>query len=103
MSRPRHSLDLSLYLVTSSDLLPSNTTLAGHVEAAIRGGVSIVQLREKNLDTGPFVRLAKEVHEVTKKYRIPLLINDRVDVALAAGCEGVHIGQSDLGGNEVSD
>ncbi|KAF8428738.1 Hydroxyethylthiazole kinase family-domain-containing protein [Tirmania nivea] len=96
MSRPRRPLNLSLYLVTSSNLLPRNTTLAKHVEAAIRGGVSIVQLREKNLDTGPFVKLAKEVHGVTKKYRIPLLINDRIDVALAVGCEGVHIGQSDL-------
>ncbi|RPB25903.1 HK-domain-containing protein [Terfezia boudieri ATCC MYA-4762] len=92
----RHTLDLSLYLVTSSDLLPSNTTLAKHVEAAIKGGVSIVQLREKNLDTGAFIRLAKEVHGVTKKHSVPLLINDRVDVALAVGCEGVHVGQSDL-------
>jgi len=103
MSRPRPPLDLSLYLVTSSDLLPSNTTLAEHVEAAIKGGVSIVQLREKELDTGPFVRLAKEVHGVTKKYRVPLLINDRIDVALAVGCEGVHVGQSDLGEDGVSD
>ena len=103
MSHPRIPLDLSLYLVTSSDLLPSNTTLVKHIEAAIKGGVSIVQLREKKLDTGPFVRLAKEVHAVTKKYGVPLLINDRVDVALAVGCEGVHVGQSDLGENGISD
>lgn len=97
MHSSRPPLDLSLYLVTSSDLLSSDTTLAKHVEAAIKGGVSVVQLREKKLDTGPFVRLAKELHAVTQKYGVPLLINDRVDVALAVGCEGVHIGQDDLG------
>lgn len=97
MSRPRPPLDLSLYLVKSSDLLPPNTTLAEHVEASIKGGVSIIQLREKKLDTGPFVKLAKEIYAVTQKYGVSLLINDRVDVALAVGCEGVHIGQDDLG------
>ncbi|KAF8472046.1 Hydroxyethylthiazole kinase family-domain-containing protein [Kalaharituber pfeilii] len=89
-------LDLTLYLVTSSDLLPSNTTLAKHVEAAIKGGVSIVQLREKEAPTREFVKLGREVHAVTKKYKVPLLINDRVDVAVAVGCEGVHLGQDDM-------
>ncbi|KAF3937570.1 hypothetical protein ABW19_dt0207839 [Dactylella cylindrospora] len=90
------ALDLSLYLVTSSDLLPPGATLESHVEAAIKGGVTIVQLREKKLDTRPFIDLGKRIHAVTRKYGVPLLINDRVDVAMAVGCEGAHIGWDDM-------
>lgn len=60
-------------------------------------GVTIVQLRDKTNDTGELIRIAKLLHAVTKPKGIPLLINDRVDVALAAGVEGVHIGQDDIG------
>ncbi|KAF3922861.1 hypothetical protein AA313_de0202960 [Arthrobotrys entomopaga] len=88
--------DLSLYLVTSSSLLPPGATLESHVEAAIKGGVTIVQLREKTLDTAPFINLGKRIHAITKKYGVPLLINDRVDVAQAVGCEGAHIGWDDM-------
>ncbi|KAL7272215.1 thiamine biosynthetic bifunctional enzyme [Rhizina undulata] len=93
-SRPK--LDLVLYLVTDSSLLPPNTTLASHVESAIKGGVTIVQLREKKLETAAFIALAREIHAITKAAEVPLLINDRVDVALAVGCEGVHIGWKDI-------
>jgi len=55
-----------------------------------------VQLRDKKSDTGELVRIAKELHKVTKPAGVPLLINDRVDMALAAGVEGVHVGQDDL-------
>ncbi|KAJ6263701.1 hypothetical protein Dda_2270 [Drechslerella dactyloides] len=89
-------LDLSLYLVTSSSLLPAGRSLEDTVEAAIKGGVTVVQLREKTLDTRPFVDLAKRIHAITRPLGVPLLINDRVDVALAAGCEGVHIGWDDI-------
>ncbi|KAF3925167.1 hypothetical protein ABW20_dc0102038 [Dactylellina cionopaga] len=89
-------LDFSLYLVTNSSLLPPGASLESHVESAIKGGVTIVQLREKTLDTAPFITLGKRIHAVTKKYSIPLLINDRVDVALAVGCEGAHIGWDDM-------
>ncbi|EWC47164.1 hypothetical protein DRE_03533 [Drechslerella stenobrocha 248] len=89
-------IDLSLYLVTSSSLLPPGRTLEATVEAAIKGGVTVVQLREKALDTRPFIDLARRIHAITKSYDVPLLINDRVDVALAVGCEGVHIGWDDM-------
>jgi thiamine-phosphate diphosphorylase len=86
----------SLYLVTDSGLTHPSRTLVQTVEEAIVAGVTIVQLREKTLSTKAFVELASAVHQVTKKYNVPLLINDRVDVALAVDCEGVHIGQSDM-------
>lgn len=56
-----------------------------------------MQYRDKVNDTGHLVDTARKLHALTKEYNVPLLINDRVDVALAVGCEGVHIGQSDLG------
>ncbi|KAK6346118.1 hypothetical protein TWF730_010449 [Orbilia blumenaviensis] len=95
-SSAKPKFDLTLYLVTSSTLLPPNTTLESHIESAIKGGVTIVQLREKSLDTAPFIALGKRIHSITKKYGVPLLINDRVDVALAVGCEGAHIGWDDM-------
>lgn len=92
-------VDYSLYLVTDSTpaILGEDRDLAGVVEAACQGGVTIVQYREKLSDTGALVSTAKRIHAVTQKYNVPLLINDRVDVALAIGCEGVHIGQDDIG------
>ena len=56
-----------------------------------------MQLRDKTSDTGDMIKIAKQLHQVTKPHNVPLLINDRVDVALAAGVEGVHIGQDDIG------
>jgi thiamine-phosphate diphosphorylase len=67
------------------------------VEAALSGGVTVVQYRDKVSDTSVLVSTARKLHAVTQKHNVPLLINDRVDVALAVGCEGVHIGQDDLG------
>ena len=66
------------------------------VEAACKGGATIVQLREKDKSTREYMDLAKDVHEITARYGIPLIIDDRVDVALAIGAEGVHVGQSDM-------
>lgn len=60
-------------------------------------GATIVQLRDKTSDTGELIRVAKELHKITEPRNVPLLINDRVDVVLAAGVEGVHIGQDDIG------
>lgn len=59
-------------------------------------GVTIVQYRDKTSDTGVLISTAKKLHEKCKAYGIPLVINDRVDVALAVGCEGVHLGQDDM-------
>lgn len=88
------NLDLSLYLVTdkSDDVEKFLKT----IEEAIKGGVSVVQIREKTADTLDFYNLALKVKEITTKYNVPLIINDRVDVALAIDADGVHVGQSDM-------
>ena len=84
-----------LYLVTDSELM-STATVEESVEQAILGGVTIVQLREKTKSSRAFYDTALRVREITYKYSIPLIINDRVDIALAVNADGVHIGQSDL-------
>lgn len=95
---PVPDVDYSLYLVTDSTPgILGDRDIVQVVEAAIRGGVTIVQYRDKVSDTRDLIATARRLHEVTQKHRVPLLINDRVDVALAVGCEGVHIGQDDIG------
>ncbi|HVX65106.1 MAG TPA: thiamine phosphate synthase [Bryobacteraceae bacterium] len=84
-----------LYLVTDRRLAGARP-LPEIVAAAVRGGVSAVQLREKECGTREFVELARELNALLAPAGIPLLINDRVDVALAAGAGGIHLGQSDL-------
>lgn len=59
-------------------------------------GVTVVQYRDKTSDTGVLVHTARKLHRLTQAYGVPLLINDRVDVAVAVGCEGVHLGQDDM-------
>ena len=66
------------------------------IEEGIKGGVSVVQIREKTAETLDFYNLALKVKEITAKYNVPLIINDRVDVALAIDADGVHVGQSDM-------
>ena len=87
-------IDLSLYLVTdkSDDVEKFLKT----IEEAIKGGVRVVQIREKTADTLDFYNLALKVKEITTKYDVPLIINDRVDVAIAIDADGVHVGQSDM-------
>ncbi|KAI9249475.1 Hydroxyethylthiazole kinase family-domain-containing protein [Phascolomyces articulosus] len=89
-------VDYSLYLVTDSSLVPENATFLGQIEKALEGGVTLVQLREKDLDTGPFIDLAYKVQALTRQFNVPLIINDRIDVALAVNADGVHIGQDDM-------
>ena len=88
------NIDLSLYLVTdnSDDVEKFLNT----IEEAIKGGTTVVQIREKTADTLDFYNLALRVKEITTKYNVPLIINDRVDVALAIDADGVHVGQSDM-------
>ncbi len=86
---------LKLYLVTDRPL-SLGRPLEEIVEGAVAGGVTMVQLREKDAPTGEFVALAKRLKAVLAPLGIPLIINDRVDVALAADADGVHIGQSDM-------
>ncbi|TKA79354.1 hypothetical protein B0A49_01001 [Cryomyces minteri] len=89
--------DYSLYLVTdSTKAILGDRDLVAVVKAAVEGGVTIVQLRDKTRETAELIRIAKELHSITSAHQVPLLINDRVDVALAAGAEGVHIGQDDI-------
>ncbi|TZE81134.1 thiamine phosphate synthase [Calorimonas adulescens] len=88
-------MDLRLYAVTDRSYL-NGITLVEAVEMAIKGGATIIQLREKNIGGREFYGLALKVKEVTGLYNIPLIINDRVDVALAVDADGVHVGQEDL-------
>lgn len=89
------NIDYSLYLVTNSDN-KTNSEFLDIIEQSILGGVSLVQLREKTKSTLDFFNLACDVKKITKKYDVPLIINDRIDIALAVDAEGVHIGQDDM-------
>ena len=88
--------DLRLYAVTDRRALPVGVTLAHVVEAALDGGVTCLQLREKEASAGEILALARTLLPLCRARRVPLLINDRVDIALAAGADGVHLGQEDL-------
>ena len=88
-------IDYSLYLVTDRGLM-TTPTLEEAVEQAIDGGCTLVQLREKNASSREFYRSAVSVKKVTDRRGVPLIINDRLDIALASGAAGVHLGQSDL-------
>lgn len=88
-------IDYSLYLVTNRSFL-KDKPLQQAVEEAILGGVTLVQLREKDASTREFYEIAKEVKKVTDHYKVPFLINDRLDIAQAVNADGVHLGQSDM-------
>lgn len=91
---------MQLYLVTDEGACLGRD-LFWVVEEAVKGGVSIVQLREKTLDTPAFIDKAFRMKELLAPYGVPLIINDRVDVALACDAEGVHVGQSDMPYDEI--
>lgn len=93
-------VDYSLYLVTDSNLC-SWEDMPRAVEEAILGGVTLVQIREKDVSTLDFYQAAKKVKEVTDKYHVPLIINDRVDIAMALDAAGVHVGQTDMPATEA--
>ena len=88
-------VDYTLYLCTDSGLM-SCDTVEESVERGILGGVSVVQLREKNASSLELFYLAKRVKLVTDRYNVPLIINDRLDICQAVDAAGVHLGQSDL-------
>lgn len=90
-----NKLDTSIYLVTDSGGLGEEDFLS-RVIIALQNGVTLIQLREKELSTREYLSLAIKVHEITKRFSIPLLIDDRIDICLACGAEGVHLGQSDM-------
>lgn len=87
--------DSSMYFITDSTNYSEEEFLY-RVEQALMGGITLLQLREKDKSTREYMDLAEKVHTLTKKYNVPLIIDDRVDVALAIDAEGVHVGQSDM-------
>lgn len=87
--------DPSLYFITDSTGYNEEAFLL-RVEQALRGGATLLQLREKNRSTKAYIRLAEKVHAIAKRYHVPLIIDDRVDVALAIDAEGVHVGAEDM-------
>ena len=84
-----------VYLVTDRSLC-LNRTLTDVIMQAVQGGVAYVQLREKDISTRLFVEEAMAIKKILKPHSVPLIINDRIDIALACGAEGVHIGQEDM-------
>ncbi len=93
----RHML---LYAVTDR-AWTGKQTLYEQVEAALKGGVTCVQLREKELDETVFLQEAKELCALCRRYGVPFIVNDNVDIAIACGADGIHVGQEDLAAGEV--
>lgn len=91
----KYNFNCTLYLVTDRDML-KNTDLCTAIEQAIIGGVTLVQLREKNLTSLELYNTALQVKKITDAYDIPLIINDRLDIMMAVDAAGVHLGQKDI-------
>ncbi|KAJ7725857.1 thiamine biosynthetic bifunctional enzyme Thi4 [Mycena maculata] len=89
-------IDFSLYLVTDRGLLPQGKSYLESLEQALLGGVTVVQIREKKTDTAEFLEIALQSKALCDRYKVPLIINDRIDIALAVNARGVHLGQSDM-------
>ncbi|KAI0727988.1 Hydroxyethylthiazole kinase family-domain-containing protein [Fomitopsis betulina] len=96
MTASKPTVDHSLYLVTGRELLPSEKDYYESLEESLQGGVTLVQIREKTTETAEFLEIARRSKEICHKYKVPILINDRLDIALAMGADGVHIGQTDM-------
>lgn len=94
--------DLLLYAVTDRSWL-NGESLCSQVEKALKGGATFIQLREKRLDEEMFLKEAAEIKELCKKYQVPFVINDNVEVAAAVDADGVHVGQSDMEAGAVRD
>ncbi|MDR1748768.1 MAG: thiamine phosphate synthase [Spirochaetaceae bacterium] len=88
-------IDYTLYLVTDRELM-SSATIEENVEQAIRGGCTLVQLREKKASSRCFYETALRVRQITRRMGVPLIINDRADIAAAVDADGVHVGQEDM-------
>lgn len=91
---------LKVYLVTDNGQLKGRDFF-DVVEESLKGGVTLVQLREKNITSREFYEKALKLREITKKYNVPLIINDRVDIAMAVNADGFHVGQKDIPVSEV--
>lgn len=91
---------MRLYAVTDRAWV-GGQTLYQQVESALKGGVTCVQLREKELDEEAFLKEAFELHDLCKKYNVPFFINDNVDIAIRCHAEGIHVGQEDMAAAQV--
>ncbi|WP_278452202.1 thiamine phosphate synthase [Thomasclavelia spiroformis] len=91
---------LLLYAVTDRRW-SNNDTFYKLIEESLEGGVTFLQLREKNLDTDSFFKEAIKIKELCKKYNVPFIINDNVEIALKSNADGIHVGQDDMGVKEV--
>ncbi|MBQ3514357.1 MAG: thiamine phosphate synthase [Lachnospiraceae bacterium] len=91
---------LLLYAVTDR-AWTKHQTLIQQIESALKGGVTCVQLREKELEEEELIKEALKIGELCKKYQVPFLMNDRVDIAMACNADGVHLGQGDMGISEA--
>lgn len=89
------NLDTRIYFITDSTPYTEQEFL-DRVRSALRGGVSLIQLREKERSTREYIDLAHKVGALAQEFGVPLIIDDRIDVALASGVQGVHLGQSDM-------
>ena len=92
--------DLILYAVTDRAWL-NGRTLAEDVEEALKGGVTMVQLREKEMDQDDFIAEAREIKKLTDRFGVPLIINDNIEVCLTVDASGVHVGQDDMAAGDV--
>ena len=92
--------DMVLYAITDRHWL-NGESLYQQVEKALQGGVTFLQLREKNLDKELFMKEAREIKELCRKYKVPFIINDNVEIAKAIDADGVHVGQSDMEAGDV--
>lgn len=91
----KNNIDYKLYLVTDREMF-KNRDIFSAVEMAIKGGVTLIQLREKDITTEEFYKIALKLKEITSRHNVSLIINDRLDIALAIDADGVHVGQQDM-------
>ena len=91
---------MTLYAVTDRTWV-KDTTLMDQVKEALEGGITFLQLREKHLSKEEFIKEAREMKELSKEYKVPFVINDNIEVALAVDADGVHIGQDDMSVEEA--
>jgi len=89
-------IDFKLYLITDRKLFPDNDSFLSALEAALKGGVSALQLREKDLPAGELLAMAYRIRRLASKYSAKFFVNDRIDVALCSGADGVHLGQAGI-------
>ena len=92
--------ELKLYLITDSDILKGRD-FYHCIEEALKGGVTMLQLREKEADGKEFLEKAMNLRELTRKYGVKFIINDRIDIAMLCDADGVHLGQSDIPAKEA--